>query len=99
MAQSERLIRNVKRDITFDGYFIPKHSKVRLCFWESHNSEESFPEAFLFDPDRFLENSYTSDEYAPFGLDHHRCPFAGIVFKLSTMFLENLDFSVRLHRR
>ena len=33
MDQSERLMREVRRDIVFDGWLIPRGSLVRVCLW------------------------------------------------------------------
>jgi len=88
LEQAERLMRNVNRDIEFDSYFIPKGSKVRLCTWESHKSPEVFPDPFAFDPERFLQRSYTKDEYAPFGLGAHHCPMWAVTIAASRIFLQ-----------
>ena len=75
LEQSERLMRRVNRDIIFRNYLIPKNTVVRLCLWESHKSPESFADPFAFNPERFMEKSFNNDQYAPFGLGEHRCPF------------------------
>lgn len=86
MDQSERLIRIANRDIIFDGYLIPKYATVRLCLWEAHKSSDTFADPFDFNPERFIKQSYAPDQYAPFGLDHHRCPFADSVVAMSKAF-------------
>ena len=90
MDQSERLLRRVERDLVFEGHFIPKGSMVRVCLWESHKSEEAFPEAFRFHPERFLNREFGSDQFAPFGLDHHQCPLGNVAMKTGLMFLRTL---------
>lgn len=97
LDQSERLIRVVQNDFVFDGYFFPKHAYVRLCLWEAHKSEENFPEAFAFNPQRFIENNYGIDVFAPFGLDKHRCPMANPVIQLGALLVRNLakDYKVK----
>ena len=90
MDQSERLLRRVERDLVFDGHFIPKASMVRVCLWESHKSEETFPEAFRFHPERFLGQEFGADQFAPFGLDHHQCPLGNVAMKTSLVFLRTL---------
>lgn len=90
MAQSERLIRTVNRDLVFEGFSIPKSSTVRLCTWESHKAPEAFAEPFAFHAERFLQRDYTREEYAPFGMDHHSCPFGHMSVMLGSMFLRSL---------
>jgi len=90
MDQSERLIRIVKDDFVFDGYFFPKHAIVRLCLWESHKLEKSFPHPFTFNPQRFLDTDYGLDTFAPFGLNQHHCPMAEPVLQMGASFVTTL---------
>ena len=96
MDQSERLMRSVKIDFVFDGYLFPAKAFVRLCIWESHKDQAIFPEPFSFNPDRFLNEDFNITQYAPFGLDQHRCPMSDIVVKLSTLFIKSLAVSYRI---
>ena len=86
MDQSERLIRIAKRDLVFDGYLIPRYATVRLCLWEAHKAPDTFPDPFNFNPERFINQDFAPDQYAPFGLDHHRCPFSDSVVEMSKAF-------------
>ena len=90
MDQSERLMRRAQRDFVFDGYLIPKYATVRVCLWESHKAPDAFPAPFHFDPERFLHQPPTGEQFAPFGLDHHRCPFGDMSLKMSVVFLRML---------
>jgi cytochrome P450 len=63
---------------------------VRLCLWESHKDPDNFPEPFAFKPERFLDTSFSLDEYAPFGLDHHRCPVGDMSLKMGMLLLNVL---------
>lgn len=94
--KSERLTRIAQRDIVFDDYLIPRHTYVRLCLWESHHSTESFEEPFDFNPERFLRSTFGRNQYAPFGLDHHRCPLGEIAIRLGVVFLRKLAANYRL---
>jgi cytochrome P450 len=93
LNQSEVLFRTVSSDTTVDGFFIPKGSNVRVCIWEGHKDATTFTEPFAFRPDRFLNRSYAIDEFAPFGLDGHRCIGADLVVGVSTTFVEELALS------
>ncbi len=73
LAQSEYLYRVVTRDFEFEGYLFPKGWLTRLCVWESHRSPEAFDDPERFDPDRFLEASYRTSNYSPFGWGQHAC--------------------------
>ncbi|MBL9210226.1 MAG: cytochrome P450 [Opitutaceae bacterium] len=90
MNQSERLMRRAQRDFVFDGFLIPKRATVRVCLWESHKSPDAFPQPFEFNPDRFLTAPPSSDAFAPFGLDQHKCPFSDMSVRMSVLFLRAL---------
>lgn len=96
MDQSERLIRIAQRDLVFEGYLIPKYATVRLCLWEAHKSPNTFTHPFDFNPERFISQAYASDQYAPFGLDHHRCPFSDSVVAMSKAFTRVLACNYRV---
>ncbi|CAB4887461.1 unannotated protein [freshwater metagenome] len=85
--QSERLERRARHDIHFEGHFIAAGTFVRLCLWESHHDEGSFADPFRFDPQRFTGSMPAADTFAPFGLDHHKCPFADLTIRLGTQYL------------
>lgn len=89
--QSERLTRTAQRDIVFGGFLIPKFSTVRVCLWEPHHDAAVFTDPFRFDPARFLaEKDPGADEFAPFGLDAHQCPFGDLAIGLAVIFLRAL---------
>ena len=93
--QSERLTRIAERDIVFDGFLIPAGSYIRVCLWEAHQDSEAFPEPDTFKPDRFLGNMPSNDQYAPFGADHHQCPFGGATVRLASAYLRALATTYR----
>ena len=96
MDQSEKLLREAKCDIIFDGYLIPKDSKLQICLWESHKMAQHFEQPFEFKSERFLENEFSPNQYSPFGLDQHRCPFANTVFTLGDIYLTTLAKHYRI---
>jgi cytochrome P450 len=90
LEQSERLMRDVLGDFEFDGVLFPRGALVRICMWENHKDPEAFPEPFSFEPERFPLPRPARDAFSPFGLDHHRCPFADASVELAGLFLETL---------
>lgn len=95
--QSERVMRRVERDIVFDGFLIPRHATVRLCLWESHHSAASFADPHLFDPERFVSGMPGNDRFAPFGVDHHQCPYGGPVARMGVIFMCSLARGYRVN--
>jgi cytochrome P450 len=85
--QSERLVRRATRDIVFENYLIPKDAFVRICVWEAHHSDDVFADPYRFDPARFLRSTPTKEQFSPFGIDHHQCPFGGLSIRLGTSLL------------
>jgi len=98
MQQSEFILRTAVEPIVFEGFLIPKRSRVRICIWEAHRDATQFPDPHVFKPDRFVDHKYSSMSYAPLGLDHHRCLGANWTLKLSSMLVEEIaeNFSVKL---
>jgi cytochrome P450 len=95
LEQSEFILREATSDIKFDGYFIPKRTRIRIAVWESHKDTDHFADPFRFDPQRFVGRMPPADSYAPFGLDKHRCLGADWVVKLSAAFVERLAAGLR----
>ena len=90
MDQSERLLREVQRDLVFEGFLLPKGSMLRICLWESHKSGEAFAQPFEFRPERFLHEQFSADQYSPFGLDQHQCPLSGFAIRTALAFVQCL---------
>ena len=90
LDQSEVLYRQAASDVRFDGFLIPKDQVVRVCVWEAHKDEKTFPQPFAFLPDRFLGREFDLDQFAPFGMDKHRCIGADLTLELSALFVAEL---------
>jgi cytochrome P450 len=58
--------------------------------WESHKLPESFDEPFSFKPERFVESPFGKDQFSPFGMHQHRCPFSDITTGLGSIFIRVL---------
>lgn len=93
--QAERLMREALCDLTFDNYLIPKGAFVRVCVWESHHSPDSFTDPYRFDPERFLQTTPTNDQFSPFGIDNHQCPFGGLSIRLGITLVRALATAFR----
>ena len=87
LEQSERLVRKVNEELTFDGFLFPKNARVRLCIWEAHKDPASFASPFEFRLENFHPVIPASNKYAAFGLDHHRCPFEEFTVRLCGLFI------------
>ncbi len=96
LNQIERLLRDVTKSFIFEGKLFPKGSIARICIWESHKSDDSFPDPFTFNPQRFLDRQFTLDEFAPFGVGSHRCPFGAFSIQVARLFLHCLSSNYRL---
>ena len=83
-------MRDVIEDVVFDGFLIPEFASVRMCLWESHHAEDIFPDPHRFDAERFLADPPSSDHFAPFGVDHHQCPYGRTVVRIGTAYLRTL---------
>lgn len=94
--QSSRLLRVVEKTIAFEGHVIPRNTLLRICLWESHRAEETFDKPFEFSPERFVDRQYRGDEFSPFGLDRHHCPFAGVTITIACAFLRVLARNYRI---
>lgn len=98
MQQSEFIQRTAVKSIVFEGFLIPRRSRVRVCIWEGHRDPGQFPEPHVFKPDRFVDQKFSSASYSPLGLDRHRCLGADWTLQLSSMLVEEIaeNFSVEL---
>jgi cytochrome P450 len=90
MDQAELLNRTAVEAFTFEGFHVPRGSWVAILLRESHRDPHVFPEPDAFRPHRFLERTYSADEYAPFGIDEHQCIAASLVVRTATLFVEEL---------
>ena len=91
LAQSEYVYRRVEDEIAVDGFTIPKGWLVRILVAESHLRDPPFEHPRMFDPDRHLGRSFSSNELSPFGLDHHACLGARLTLLLCRAFTQQLS--------
>ncbi len=96
LEQSEHLYRIARRDLCWGDRVIPRGWLVRLCIRESHQDPQVFADARRFDPDRFLERTYTRREYSPFGGGlRHACIGEGLTRLVAAAFAEELALGFR----
>ena len=90
LDQAELLGRKALSTFTFDGFRFPRGSWVSILIRESHRDPAVFDDPDAFRPKRFLGRRYSSDQYAPFGIDEHQCLGASLVVRLSAIFVLEL---------
>jgi cytochrome P450 len=90
MRQSEFIYRAVIHDLDYGGFHIPKGWLLRICVWESHRDPAVFPDPDCFNPDRFLNRTYTRSEYSPFGAASHACVATYLVTSVARTFVNQL---------
>ena len=68
-------MRTVMNTCVVEGYELPVGSQLMIAQTATHYSEESFPNPWTFDIDRYLppRNEHLGRGYAPFGLGTHSC--------------------------
>ena len=88
LDQAEVINRKATQSFEFDGYHIPKGSWVSILMREPHRDPANFAEPERFRPQRFLERSYSADQYAPFGIDEHQCIGRFLVTRVGAIFVE-----------
>ena len=70
-------MRCAKTRIRLGDWVLPAGTNVMINFQLAHESEENFPDAASFNPDRFLGASPKPFRWIPFGGGVNRCIGAG----------------------
>ncbi|MGI0480653.1 cytochrome P450 [Geminocystis sp. CENA526] len=65
--------RQVMTDTELLGQKIPKDTVLLGCIYLTHHREDLYPEAYQFNPERFLHRQYSPYEFMPFGGGVRRC--------------------------
>ena len=73
----EATTRRVKKRIRLGDWVLPPGTTVLVDIQLAHESEENFPDAASFNPDRFLGTSPKPFRWIPFGGGVNRCVGAG----------------------
>jgi cytochrome P450 len=90
LAQSEYLYREIVEDFQFDGFTMQRKWLLRICVRESHGDPNVFHDADTFDPDRFLNHSFDSSQYSPFGFGPHACNGVHLTMMIARSWIESL---------
>ena len=77
------VLRILKEPMEFDDFVVPAGHAVAAAISLMHFNEEVYPDPDRFNPQRFIDRSYDSSEYLPFGGGARRC--AGAAFALYEM--------------
>ena len=72
------VLRILKSPMDLGEYRLPAGTAVAPATILSHYCPKTFPEPNVFRPERFLDRTFSSSEYFPFGGGHRRC--AGAAF-------------------
>ncbi len=68
---------------TMMGYRIPPGTMMVPCIYLTHRRPDTYPDSHQFRPERFLDHSFSSYEFLPFGGGNRRC--VGMAFALFEM--------------
>jgi cytochrome P450 len=96
MPLNTNLIRKLKRPITLKGFTLPAGLGVGVSVVSVHRSEELYPDAESFRPERFLERSFAPHEFLPFGGGARRCIGAAFAAYEMKVVLGSILQTVRL---
>jgi cytochrome P450 len=97
LAQSEYVYRTCARPIALAGFRIPKGWFLRICVAEAHRTDPPFEDPDAFRPDRHQTKTFSSRQFAPFGLDRHACLGARMSLFVGREFVDVLgtEFDLR----
>jgi cytochrome P450 len=90
--------RLVERPLTLAGHRLEAGDVLLGCIQAVHRRADLYPEPHRFDPDRFLNRTYSAGEYLPFGGGARRCIGAALaVYEMKLILatlLESLDLTL-----
>lgn len=97
LEQSEYLMRKTKKDIHYEGYFIPKGWLVKVGVREGHRDQHVFDHPHEFRPDRFIQHSIDWECFSPLGMPPRTCLGKSLLMWICRNFLLELanGFTIR----
>jgi cytochrome P450 family 110 len=90
LNQAEQIVRRALKPFSLEGHYIPKGSLITVMMRETHRDPEIFPEPDTFRPRRFVERTFSNDEYSPFGIDQHQCIGRTLNLRVGTILVQEL---------
>lgn len=81
-------------------FYIPQDNKVRIALHALHHSEEFWPQADRFDPERFLADQKSNRKpftYMPFGIGNRHCVGIKLAMSVIKSTLTKLIEKYRFH--
>ncbi|CAI9112084.1 OLC1v1012461C1 [Oldenlandia corymbosa var. corymbosa] len=87
-------------DFNFQGYTIPKGSKIHWMSYATHKDPNYFPEPKKFDPSRFQENRFIAPfTFVPFGGGPRMCPGIEYARLVILVFMHNVVTKFRWEKK
>lgn len=66
-------VRRVMQPFPLGGYLLPQGTLIAICYPALSVREDLFANPKVFDPNHFLENRPTEEQWSPFGVGPHAC--------------------------
>lgn len=92
------VFREATKDVTLNGYIIPKGWKVLVWFRAVHLDPEVWPEPMKFNPSRWDDLTPRAGTFVPFGAGSHLCPGNDLAKLEILIFLHYFLLNYRLER-
>ena len=70
--------RYIEKTFELDGYRMDQGEIILGCIYLVHHRDDLYPDSKTFRPDRFLERSFSTTEFMPFGGGSRRCVGAAL---------------------
>ena len=96
MGQSESITRKIIREFSWNNLVFSKGWLLRVRLKEAHRDASVYDEAHQFNPDRFLDKTYTSEEYCPFGAFEHACLGTAFTHEAGRLFIATLTSEFKI---
>ncbi|PAN50390.1 hypothetical protein PAHAL_9G517100 [Panicum hallii] len=90
--------REAKKDVSVNGYLIPKGWKVQLWYRGVHMDPEVYPDPKKFNPSRWEDYSARAGTFLPFGLGTRLCPGNDLAKLEISIFLHHFLLGYKLTR-
>ncbi|CAI9116561.1 OLC1v1017744C1 [Oldenlandia corymbosa var. corymbosa] len=100
LSPSTGSFREAITDFTYEGYTIPKGTKIHWIFHATHKNPKYFPEPNKFDPSRFQgDNPPSPYTFVPFGGGPRMCPGTEYARLVILVFMHNVVTKFRWEKK